>query len=345
MPPIHRLCIINTYESEYNLVLKYFWPKQGIEKAEVNLWVRNNQTGGRKNFCAVETATIDRLIIKTHRLTKFPLCIHQDDEMGCYGRIIRSHAILNSRKFSIPDNICKVYNIAHSLMKFRTQINNSISKMSYSRTDKLKYNGSDQEAGNGETKCIFIIIPMIEGVEEVSKGCVIQLPRGSKTWGKYILTFVDDKRHYVNGNHKQTSKHILTAMVISVSSWNELLHFVGGALKTSKCACYLIKWYFDSNDSPLMQETKETLKITMHDETEMKSTQLQPNQVTTYLGVTSQVDGNKSTHTTILKQKAHRIRRKLNCCHMSHYYGRIHQLCFINPKLTYPLIASSMNKK
>ena len=134
-------------------------------------------------------------------------------------------------------------------------------------------------------------------------------------------------------------------MVISVNSWNELLHFVGGALKTSKCACYLIKWYFDSNDSPLMQETKETLKITMHDGTEMKSTQLQPNQATNYLGVTSQVDGNKYTHITILKQKANRISRKLNCCHMSHYYGHIHQLCFINPKLTYPLISSSMNKK
>ena len=35
-----------------------------------------------------------------------------------------------------------------------------------------------------------------------------------------MLDFVDDKRHYVNGNKKQTSKSILTAMEISVSSWN-----------------------------------------------------------------------------------------------------------------------------
>ena len=78
---IHRLRIINTYESKYNLVLKYFWPKQGMKKVESNKWLGNNQTGRRKNFCAVETATIDQLIIKTHRLTKFPLCIHQDDAM------------------------------------------------------------------------------------------------------------------------------------------------------------------------------------------------------------------------------------------------------------------------
>ena len=162
---------------------------------------------------------------------------------------------------------------------------------------------------------------------------------------KHMLAFVDDKRYYVNGNNKQISKNILTSMEISVSSWNGLLHFVGGALETRKCAWYLINWHFDSNDSLRMQETKEELKITMYDGTEMKSTQLQPNQATTYLGVTSQVDGNQSAQTTFLKQKANKISGKLNCCHMPHYYGHVHQLCSINAKLTYPLVASSMNNK
>ena len=110
---IHRLRIINTYESEYNLVLKYFWSKQGMKKSESNQWLGNNQTGGRKNFYAVMTGTIDQLIIETHRLTKYPLYIHQDDAMGCYDRIIHSHAILNSRKLDIPNNICKVNKISN----------------------------------------------------------------------------------------------------------------------------------------------------------------------------------------------------------------------------------------
>ena len=33
-PKIHRLRIINTYDSEYNLILKYFWPKKSTQKAE-----------------------------------------------------------------------------------------------------------------------------------------------------------------------------------------------------------------------------------------------------------------------------------------------------------------------
>ena len=67
-----------------------------------------------------------------------------------------------------------------------------------------------------------------------------------------MLAFVDDKRHYVNCLHNQTNKNILTAMKISVSSWKELLHFVGGALESGKYAWYLIKLDFDSNDSPFM---------------------------------------------------------------------------------------------
>ena len=43
-----------------------------------------------------------------------------------------------------------------------------------------------------------------------------------------------------------------------------------------------------------MKSMQEELNITMHDGTRIQSTQLQPNQATTYLGVTSQVDRDQS---------------------------------------------------
>ena len=99
-----------------------------------------------QKFSAVETATINELIVETHRLTKLPLCIHHDDTMTWYGRIIRSHAILNSRKFGIPDNFYKVYSIEHDIMKFRTQI------------DKIKYQWSKSTLNDVERKlhCNYI---------------------------------------------------------------------------------------------------------------------------------------------------------------------------------------------
>ena len=67
--------------------------------------VRTEQTGERKKTSAVERATINALIIEYNRLIRQTLCIHQDDAMGCYDRIIRGHATLSSRKFLIQDNI------------------------------------------------------------------------------------------------------------------------------------------------------------------------------------------------------------------------------------------------
>ena len=120
---------------------------------------------------------------------------------------------------------------------------------------------------------------------------------------KHMLACVDDKRHYANCLPNQSNKNILTAMEISVSSWNKLLHFIGGALETSKCAWYLITWNFDSDDSSFIKSKDEELNITMHDGTKIQSTKIQPNQATTYLGVTSQVDGDQSAQTAVIKKR------------------------------------------
>ena len=133
-----------------------------MKKAEKSKWLGLNQTGGRKNMSAVETSTINELIIEYHRLTRQTLCIYQDDAMGCYDRIIRGHTTLSSRKFLIPDNICKVYSIAHNKMKFKPQINNKISSIEYTNTEDLPIRGIGQGAGNGGTKWNFTSVPMIK---------------------------------------------------------------------------------------------------------------------------------------------------------------------------------------
>ena len=86
--------------------------------------------------------------------------------MGCYDRIIRGHTTLNSRQFLIPDNVCKVHNIAHNKMKFKTQIiNNKISCIEYTNTNDLPLHGIGKGVDNRETKWNFISIPMMKIAE------------------------------------------------------------------------------------------------------------------------------------------------------------------------------------
>ena len=69
-PKIHRLRIINTYENDYSLILKFFWPKKVMHQAKKRQWLEDNQTGRRKEMSSIETAVIDELIKKYHRITR-----------------------------------------------------------------------------------------------------------------------------------------------------------------------------------------------------------------------------------------------------------------------------------
>ena len=146
----------------------------------------------------IETTTLSELIIESHILTKQSICTHQDDTMGCYNRIIRTHTILNSRKFEIPDNIWKLHLKVHEKMNFRNQINNNTSKITYDSTKNLTIHGTWQGTRNEGTHWCFMSVPMMEIVDQVAPGCTIELPKGNAKWNIKMMGFVDDKRYYTN---------------------------------------------------------------------------------------------------------------------------------------------------
>ena len=93
-----------------------------MQRAEKQQWICNNQTRGRKDMSSIETTVINELIIAFHRLTQEQLCIHQDDAIGCFDRIIRNHAILNSRKYGVPQNTCKGHAQSIDKIEFKDRI-------------------------------------------------------------------------------------------------------------------------------------------------------------------------------------------------------------------------------
>ena len=90
----------------------------------------------------------------------------------------------------------------------------------------------------------------------------------------------------------------------SVSTWYELLLFVGGDLELSKCGWYVINWGLDINDKPQMQKTKYNLWIAIPSGKKIPSQQLDPNTSSTYLGVISQIDGDQTAQLSKLRESA-----------------------------------------
>ena len=122
------------------------------------------------------------------------------------------------------------------------------------------------------------------------------------------------------------------------------MNFSGGELELDLCAWYIISWEF-KKDKSQMKCINTNLYIQSPNGKRIKSKQLQNNIPTTYLGVTSQVNGEQSAQTNILYENARRISRNLCCSHLSHYNGHIYQQCVSNLILSYPLVASSMSDK
>lgn len=95
----------NLYETDYNLILKYFWSHKATHLAEQSKILGENTWEDRPN-CSTNYATLlDELITEIHQLIFTPLCNSQNNTKLCYDRIIPAHAMQCSRKFEIPSSI------------------------------------------------------------------------------------------------------------------------------------------------------------------------------------------------------------------------------------------------
>lgn len=65
-------------------------------------------------------------------------------------------------------------------MKYKTQINTNIPKITYKSAKKIILYGVRQRVGNERTPWSFISILMMNVLEEVAPNYIIQLPQGNK---------------------------------------------------------------------------------------------------------------------------------------------------------------------
>ena len=103
------LRLINKYESEYNLILKYFWPHKAAHQAEKSKIMGPHQHGGRKNHQAQDVVMLNEFIIDYHRMMHRPLLITQHDNTACFDRTVHNISNICNQKYNIPKSICKLF--------------------------------------------------------------------------------------------------------------------------------------------------------------------------------------------------------------------------------------------
>ena len=104
---INRLRMINLYEADY-FILMFYWPHKATHQSEQDKLLNENTWGTRPNCNTDNVSLLDELITEIHRFTFRDMCKYQNDAAACYDRITPQHAIVCSRKFNIPKDVCKL---------------------------------------------------------------------------------------------------------------------------------------------------------------------------------------------------------------------------------------------
>ena len=187
--------MINIYEADYNLILKYFWPHKTTQIAEINNLLGDSQWGGRPLCNADNVAIIDEMNTECHRMTCCTLCTFQNDAIGSFDRMIPSHSMLNSRKFGVPYQVCTLHVKTLNNTKYYIKTALDTSKTSYKSTEDSTIYGQGQGAGSSGTSWTFISVPPMTtlekgtlGVRNDHKTChMAHQTRHMVTFGRYIF--------------------------------------------------------------------------------------------------------------------------------------------------------------
>ena len=172
-------------------------------------------------------------------------------------------------------------------------------------------------------------------------------PNNNKEWKTSATAFVDDARLFSNipRHLHQSVSTALQYLQQASQYWEHLLHSSGGKLEYGKCAFYILSWIFhDDGTATMDKSTPHTLPITSSNtgrHTDIK--QLQPNEPMTYLGYTSQPDGNQNPQLNKHIAKANSFARLISTSNMTRHQTHTSSQSIVNSTLTHILSSTSYN--
>ena len=114
-------------------------------------------------MCSVENVVlINECIIEISRMTCTSLTKLQNDEVAWFDRQVNLHAILNSRKYEVPDRACKRLLPTLHQTKYHVKTVLCVSETLYSSTPEYPHYELGQGFGYARTTSLFETTPMME---------------------------------------------------------------------------------------------------------------------------------------------------------------------------------------
>ena len=304
---IGKLRVIQLLEADLNMFLCLTWGKKLVRNAIKHSLFRAEQLGSCPGFAGSSAPLLKILSFDHIRILRANANIFNNDLSACYDRILAYLAQLCCQRLGLPSEAVKFILIFLSTAEYHIKTLYGTSNKFYTNTMKAIY-GVLQ--GSGLASAIWLAVSLLLNETYVKKFPTHGTPNPTDTDRiiKIIDAFVDDTNLWdILYNIHLSIEDQRNRTQSRAQYWARIINLTGGKLNLSKCHWYMVRWKWQEDGFPEMQEiddTPATLTLSSYETADFQEIKrLNPSKPLKTLGVyTSPVE--KWTYNS-RKQKKH----------------------------------------
>ncbi len=349
-PKIHRLRIIHLFETDFNLFLKIMWGSRLVKRAvKLNL-LNDGQHGSVPGRTTMDPVMMNQLTTDLCRLLKVNYARFDNDASACFDRIIVALGMMAARRCGMPIDAVRTHANALELMQYMVKRVHGVSKDTYKGTAMEPLFGTGQGSGASPAVWLSLVVILLNTLERVVPDRTrFRSADGKIQHERLIDAFVDDTAIGMTYDGSKSLTEMISSLETVAQTWEQLLHYSGGALNLSKCSWYAMFWDWRrgrpemreiSEDDPsiqLYQGSKTTPMVPIRRQKLTDSTRI--------LGVYQTPTGDFSDHIQTLKKKADQYSGYLRSPRLTPRDVRVFHRSIYTPAMRYSLPAIAGDKE
>jgi hypothetical protein len=246
---LNRIRNIHIYEADYNAILKIQW-STALNQAEKEKIIHPLQFGSCKYKTTHNPVLLEILQQDLTWMMQQTYAQINYDAQACYNRIIPNLAITVSQRYGMLQKELNIFHHTLMQMKYIVKIGVTISKSSYGSNNTPLFFDSGQGSVNSPDIWTMLSSELIKIHEEMRKGAQYSDPSQVHKIAMHMTAYVNDTNLHFSCNNNLQEPEIHTSLTHIASTWEKVLHVLGGQLSNAKCTYYLNKWNYTSTGHP-----------------------------------------------------------------------------------------------
>ncbi|KAI2497541.1 hypothetical protein MHU86_16944 [Fragilaria crotonensis] len=298
----------------------------------------------------MDPVMLNQLTTDLCRLLKINYVRFDNDASACFDRIIVALGMLAARRCGMPFEAVRTHSKALELMQYMVKTMYGVSDDSYRGTALEPLFGTGQGSGASPAVWLSLVVLLLNTMEKVIPDRItFKSADGNIVHPRLVDAFVDDTAIGLTDSGGLDMPELIASLEKVAQTWEQLLHFSGGALNLNKCSWYVMFWDWrqgrphlreiDINDPKirLSQGLNNHHKVVIRRQPLSTSSRI--------LGVHQTPLGDFSDHITVLKKKADQYASHLRSPRLTLTDIKVFHRSVYSPAMRYSLPALAVDEE